>query len=162
MTPTRRTALAVLAAMSVMWGAPALAATAEAAPACEGRPSPHRLTVQVSGLRAAVGEVAITLYPDDKRRFLAPKGKLLRIRAPAKTPTTTACFFLPSPGFYAVAVYHDSNGDHDLNRTLTGLPAEGFGFSNDPSTKVGLPSFKAVRFQAGAGESAIRIKLRYL
>jgi len=160
--PVRRTALAALAAIGAMWGASALPATAQPAPECEGKPSAHRLVVQVTGLRAAVGEVAITLYPDEPKRFLAPKGKLLRVRAPARSPTTTACFFLPSAGGYAVAVYHDANADHDFNRTFTGMPAEGFGFSNDPSTKIGLPQFKSVRFLAGAGETTIRIKLRYL
>lgn len=130
--------------------------------ACGGQPSATKLVVQVAGVRAARGEVAVTLYPDEPRRFLAPKGKLLRERTPAKVQAITACFFLPRPGHYAVAVYHDENGDRDFNRTLVGLPAEGFGFSNDPSTTTGLPAFKAVRFQAGSGETQIRLKLRYL
>jgi len=133
-----------------------------AAGACEGEPSATKLIVQVSGLRSAMGEMAVTLYPDDARRFLAPKSKLARVRTPSKTPVTTACFWLPRPGFYAVAVYHDENADHGFNRTFIGLPAEGFGFSNNPSTKTGLPPFKAVRFEAGAGETQTRITLRYL
>jgi uncharacterized protein (DUF2141 family) len=137
--------------------APALAASA-----CAGDPTDTRLTVEVSGLRSAKGEVAVTLYPDDSRRFLAPKGKLLRQRAPAKTPVTTTCFYLPKPGFYAIAVYHDENADHDFNRTLIGMPAEGFGFSNNPSTKTGLPAYKSVRFEAKAGETDTHITLRYL
>jgi uncharacterized protein (DUF2141 family) len=148
--------LAALAALSAVQAAPAAAQT------CEGQPSAQRLTVQVSGLRAPVGEMAITLYPDDQKRFLAPKGKLARVRVPATSPVTQGCFFLPAPGVYAVSVYHDANADHDFNRTLTGLPAEGFGFSNDPSTKIGLPAFKSVRFQTGPGDNTIRIKLRYL
>ena len=106
--------------------------------------------------------MAVTLYPDDPKRFLAPKGKLARQRVAAKTPLTTTCFYLPKPGFYALAVYHDENGDHDFNRTLIGMPAEGFGFSNNPSTKTGLPAYKAVRFEAKAGETESRITLRYL
>lgn len=129
---------------------------------CEGRPSSTRLVVHVSGLRAAVGEMAVTVYPDAPYRFLAPKGKLARVRTPARTPVTTACFWLPQPAAYAVAIYHDANADHDLNRTLTGLPNEGFGFSNNPSTKLGLPPFRAVRFQAAAGETTLSITLRYL
>ncbi|HEY3696576.1 DUF2141 domain-containing protein [Phenylobacterium sp.] len=145
-----------LVALASAWSLPASAL------ACEGQPGAARLTVQVGGVRSAHGEVAVTLYPDEPQRFLAPKGKLLRVRTPAGAPVTTACFFLPGPGYYAVAVYHDENGDHDFNRTLLGLPTEGFGFSNDPSTKTGLPPFKAVRFQAGSGETGIRLKLRYL
>jgi uncharacterized protein (DUF2141 family) len=148
--------IAALVALASTW---ALSASALA---CEGPPGATRLTVLVEGVRAARGEVAVTVYPDEPKRFLAPKGKLLRKRTPAAAPATTACFFLPKPGYYAVAVYHDEDGDHHFKRTFVGLPAEGFGFSNDPSTSTGLPPFKAVRFQAGVGETQIRLKLRYL
>jgi uncharacterized protein (DUF2141 family) len=139
-----------------------LAATPALAAECAGEPSSTKLTVHVSGLRSAKGLMAVTLYPDESRRFLAPKGKLLRDRPPSRTPVTTACFWLPKPGFYAIAVYHDENGDKDFNRTIIGMPAEGFGLSNNPSTKTGLPSFKSVRFEAGPGETQTRITLRYL
>jgi uncharacterized protein (DUF2141 family) len=138
------------------------AAAAASADDCEGKASATKLTVAVSGVQAAKGEVAITLYPDDARRFLAPHSKLLRVRAVAQAPVTTACFWLPAPAYYAVAVYHDQNGNRDFDRTLVGLPAEGFGFSNDPPTPTALPPFKAVRFKAGEGETKLRIKLRYL
>jgi uncharacterized protein (DUF2141 family) len=154
--PVRTSPIAALAALSALAATPAVAET------CEGRPTANRLTVQVSGLRDAAGEIAVTVYPDDQKRFLAPKGKLARVRTQAATPVTSACFFLPAPGAYAVAVYHDANADRDFNRTIVGLPAEGFGFSNDPSTRVGLPAFKAVRFQAGPGEHVIKVRLRYL
>jgi uncharacterized protein (DUF2141 family) len=140
----------------------ATSAAAATADDCEGRDSQTKLTVQVTGVRAAKGEMAITLYPDDAKRFLAPHSKLARVRAVAQAPMTTACFWLPEPGFYAVSVYHDENANHDFDRTLLGLPAEGFGFSNNPPTPTALPPFKAVRVKAGNGETTIQVKLRYL
>ncbi len=118
-----------------------------------------KLTVQVNSVRKAVGEVAITIYPDQKRRFLAKGGKVARDRIKAAASVRT-CFWLPAGG-YAVAIYHDIDGDRDFDRTLVGLPAEGFGFSNDPETKVGLPPLSAVRFQL-AGEKTVPIQMRYL
>ncbi|MET0272964.1 MAG: DUF2141 domain-containing protein [Phenylobacterium sp.] len=129
---------------------------------CEGKPSATQLTIEVTGVRAARGQMAITIYPDVARRFLAPKGKLARVRVVSRAPVTSACFWLPQPGFYAVAVYHDANGDEDFNRSLVGLPTEGFGFSNDAPTPTGLPPFQAVRFRVPAGESTLKVKLRYL
>ena len=129
---------------------------------CSGvrTPTSAKLVVHVSGVRPAKGEVAITLYPDDKRRFLAKGGKLARERVKAQ-PSVRACFWAP-PGSYAVAVYHDKDGDRDFDRTLVGMPAEGFGFSNDPETKVGLPPLSAVRFRVGPGERVVPIQMRYL
>jgi len=152
------------AALVALTAVLALATSAAAATAddCEGQAGRTKLTVQVTGVRAAKGEMAVTLYPDDAKRFLAPHSKLARVRAVAQAPMTTACFWLPAPGFYAVSVYHDENANHDFDRTVLGLPAEGFAFSNDPPTPTALPPFKAVRFKAGDGETRIKVKLRYL
>lgn len=126
---------------------------------CQG-PGPGRMSILVEGVRAAQGEVAVTVYPDDPRRFLARRGKLFRARVPARAPATGACFMLPA-GVYAVAVYHDADGDRDFDRSKTGLPSEGFGFSNDAPTKVGLPSYDAVRFRYRPGDKPVRIQMRY-
>lgn len=140
----------------------AIAAPAAAAEGCEGVQNANsaKLSIQVAGVRSAKGEVAVTVYPDDKRRFLAKGGKLARVRTKALLVTHT-CFWV-APGSYAVAVYHDANGDRDFNRTLVGLPAEGFGFSNNPETKVGLPPLSAARFNVGSAERVLSIQLRYL
>ncbi|SFP67262.1 DUF2141 domain-containing protein [Sphingomonas rubra] len=139
----------------------ALAPTAVAAENCTGTPGGGavRLLVQATGVHSADGEVAFTVYPDDKRRFLAKGGKLLRVRVPARGGTTAACFWL-RPGGYAIAQYHDENGDHDFNRTLW-APKEGFGFSNDAPTSIGLPSFAAARFVLPAGGATVRMQMRY-
>lgn len=137
------------------------AAQAAGADVCEGRQSATKLTVQVAGVRAAKGEMAITVYPDDERRFLAPHGKLLRVRAVAQAPVTTACFWLPAAGHYEVTVYHDENANQHFDRSPVGLPSEGFGFSNNPPTPMALPPFKAVRVPVGGADTRINIKLRY-
>lgn len=139
-----------------------LAAPALADEVCEGTRAAgaSRLTVQVNGIRSARGDVAITVYPDDRRRFLSKGGKLARVRVKAAS-TVRACFWLP-PANYEVAVYHDANGNQDFDRTLVGLPAEGFGFSNDPETRIGLPPISAARFRLPSGEGAIVIQMKYL
>ncbi|KRB49422.1 MAG: DUF2141 domain-containing protein [Pseudomonadota bacterium] len=152
-----RTGLAAAAFVAIS----SLAGPSLAADECAGKPSDNRLTVSVTGVRPAQGEVAITLYPDDAKRFLAPKGKLLRQRVPAKSPTTSTCFYLPAAGVYAIAVYHDVNADHDFNRSLVGMPTEGYGFSNDAPTKISLPAFSTVRFRVPAGTSRTTLRMRY-
>lgn len=137
------------------------ASPAAAQEACAGQPGPVKLSVEVTGVRAARGEVAVTVYPDNPRRFLAAKGKLARKRVTARAPVTHACFWLPAGGYYAVAIYHDSDGDRDFDRTVVGLPAEGFGFSNDAPTRTGLPAFETVRFRTRPGDNPIRIRMRY-
>jgi uncharacterized protein (DUF2141 family) len=152
-----RTGLFVAALAGAWLGATPLLAAED----CAGKRGPTGLSVNVSGVRAPKGEVAVTIYPDDSRRFLAPRGKLLRQRVKAAMPTTSACFWLPEPGYYAVAIYHDANADSDFNRNAVGMPAEGFGFSNDAPARFGLPSFNAVRFRVKPGQSSVNIRMRY-
>ena len=149
-------------------GLAAAAALASAGPAltreaCEGRAggSAVRLVVETHSLRAATGEVAVTVYPDDPSRFMARGGKLLRDRVPAVTPVTRACFWL-TPGVYAVAVYHDANANHDFDRDLIGRPAEGYGFSNDAPARIGLPPLRTVRFRLPPAGLTIKVRMRYI
>lgn len=137
------------------------AVAAAPAVACVGEPGAGRVKLEVSAtdLRNAKGEVAFTVYPDDRKRFLAGGGKLARDRVPTVAPTTRACFWL-KPGHYAIAIYHDENGDRDFNRTLFSIK-EGFGFSNDAPTTFGLPSFDKVRFQLPEQGRTIAIRTRY-
>lgn len=139
----------------------ALVPSAVAAESCAGTPGGNavKLTVQATGLRSGDGEVAFTVYADDKKRFLAKGGKLARVRVPARAPVTSACFWLPA-GRYAVAQYHDENGDRNFNRTLW-APKEGFGFSNDAPTSIGLPSLDAARFTLPAGGRTLNMAMRY-
>ena len=116
-----------------------------------------KLVVEATSVQNKAGEVAFTVYPDDKGRFLSKGGKLTRARVSATEPR--ACFWL-KPGYYAIAQYHDENSDHDFNRTLF-LPKEGFGFSNDAPTSVGLPSFASARVALPAGGTVVRMKMRY-
>jgi len=149
-------------ALAALAGALSAAGPSLADDGCAGKPDAGaaKLTVQNVGMHNGKGQVAVTVFPDDARRFLAHHGKLLRQRPAAVLPMTSACFWLP-PGTYAVAVYHDENANQDFDRTKLGMPAEGFGFSNDAPTRFGLPSFDAVRFSLPASGRTIKVRMRY-
>lgn len=120
-----------------------------------------RLEISVSNVRAAKGDITITVYPDDKERFLARGGKLSRLRIKAEMPVTVACLSVPGPGTYAIAIYHDENGDGKFDRSMLGLPEEGYGFSNNAAVVLAPPSFDAVKFKAADGVTHVDITMRY-
>lgn len=148
------------AAVLLLAGAGFSRAMAEVIP-CDGSATQVRLLVRVAGVDEPRGNVTMTVYPDSSDRFLAKGGKLARQRVAAQAPTTSACFVLPAAGQYAIAIYHDVNDDHDFNRSFVGMPNEGFGFSRNPKTKLGLPSLSEVRFAAAAGDNPVEIRLTY-
>ena len=150
------------AAALALSAATALAAPASAAPAgCLGEPSETWLNVSVEGLRNGDGLLTIAVYPDDSRQFLAKGGTLKNTRFQASAPVTRACVFVPKPGVYAIAVYHDEDGSRKLNRSGIGLPAEGYGFSNNPATLAGLPAFRSVRLNVPKAGLTTHIKMKY-
>jgi uncharacterized protein (DUF2141 family) len=64
------------------------------------------------------------------------------------------------PGTYAIAVFHEQNGDGEQNRNMLGLPTEPYGFSNDVG-RFAPPSFDAARFQV-RGDTAVEIRVKPL
>lgn len=157
----RAAALTMSAIAAALLGA-ALPAAAQAAPAgCTGPPSATWINVVLDGMRSGRGQAAVTLYADNSRKFLVRHGSLYVGRAPASAGTTRTCIFLPAPGIYALAIYHDENGNQSFDRSAIGLPAEGYGFSNNPPTLVGLPSFRSVRLAIPRSGMTTRIQMKY-
>ena len=142
-------------------GSPAARADGDAA--CEGAPAPNQgaLHVSVTGMRSPNGNVTITIYPDDAAHFLDGKFKLARQTVPVTLPVTAACFLLPAPGAYAVALFHDENADGHLNTGALGIPTEGAGFSNNPTLYFGPPGLDKVRFTLHSGDNGVEVKLKY-
>jgi uncharacterized protein (DUF2141 family) len=152
----------VVATAAALFAGSALApAPAAADPACTGPASGIRLRVRVLGVRSSAGLMAVTLYADNPRKFLARRGSLYVGRSPAHQGVTETCIYIPKPGVYAIVVYHDADGNRRFNRNFLGMPTEGAGFSNNPNTFLGLPSFSAVRFAVKGDGQQIAVKLRY-
>jgi uncharacterized protein (DUF2141 family) len=154
----RRFQVFVAAGLALLLGA---SAAAQADPACTGRESDTRLYVDVVNVRKTEGLIAVTLYADDRSKFLARRGSLYVGRVPARTPATEVCIFVPRPGTYALAVYHDADADRSFDRTGIGLPKEGYGFSNNPPVIFGLPSFSKVRLAVPRSDLRTSVRLRY-
>jgi len=158
--------LAVLAA-----SLPATSALAAKAPApvvaspapagCTGPASGMWLRVVAENVRSADGAIAITLYPDVPSRFLAHHGSLYVGFVKATAETTHGCIYVPKPGVYVVALYHDENGNGKIDRSTFGLPTEGYGFSNNPSTLLGLPSFRSVRLNVTRSGLTTHVEMKY-
>lgn len=63
------------------------------------------------------------------------------------------------PGSYAIAVFHDTNGNGKLDRNFIGLPSEPYGFSNDVGRR-GAPNFEAARIIVKEPSTTIVIPIR--
>jgi uncharacterized protein (DUF2141 family) len=162
--------LALWATLSLGWSAPAAAGDAAAAvaemvapdaevEACEqdGR----RVRIVVENVRNAAGIVTAELYRDAKDGFLKKRGRLDRMRVAAQAGETRLCLLPPESGSYAVAVFHDENADKEFNRDFLGIPSEGYGFSNNPGFRFGLPEMHEIRITVDDRPLVLSIQLTY-
>jgi uncharacterized protein (DUF2141 family) len=130
--------------------------------ACDGAAlNRTALLITVSGMRSAKGNITITIYPDEADHFLDGKFKLARQQLPIVLPVTSACFTVPAPGFYAVALFHDENDNRHFDTSSLGIPTEGYGFSNNPTLYLGPPGLSRVRFAVHAGDNPVAIQMKY-
>jgi uncharacterized protein (DUF2141 family) len=149
-----RWSLLAVSAVAVAALLAAVAAVADEAP----RPVSAVLTVRVDVKRAA-GQVGCALFhgpsgfPGDtekavERRFCAIDAKTL----------AATCVFKPHPADeYAVACFHDEDGDGALKTGLFGIPVEGTGVSRNARGILGPPHYADARFLVSAPTTAISI-----
>ncbi|MDT0506520.1 DUF2141 domain-containing protein [Novosphingobium sp. MMS21-SN21R] len=163
MTKPRRlhaTAIAFAASAAALIGG-STAANANG-PNCAGPVSDTYINVTIDGVRNGNGLMAVTLYADESRKFLVKHGSMYVGRVDATASETKMCLYVPKPGVYALAVYHDEDSSRNIKRSgVLGLPEEGFGFSNNPPTIASIPSFRSVRLNIAKSGLSTRIHLKY-
>lgn len=156
-----RTWIATAAVAAALVTVAPLGAQAAAPAGCTGPKSDTWVNVTIEGLRNSKGLVVFTLYPDDATRFLKPQGSLYVTRVSARAGLAHGCMYLPAPGAYGLALYHDENANGNIDRNGLGIPKEGFGFSNNPKIFLSAPGFKKVRFVASGPTASLRIRMKY-
>ncbi len=107
-----------------------------------------QVRVSIYGVRAQ-GIMKLELYNSDDG-FLRKKGRMRSIRDAATREPQIMCINLPEPGTYAIAGYHDLDGDRKLDQKWDFTPKEPYGLSNNPVIeKRRLPKFEEAAFDVG-------------
>ncbi len=119
------------------------------------------LTVEVNGIKDQKGLLCIKVFtgsqgfPNSNEKAI--KRECVKITEDPMRFTYTSLL----AGSYAVAVFHDANGDRVLNRNAAGMPTEGYGFSNNPVIKAAPPKFGQAVFLVAGPNTGVRIQMRY-
>ena len=126
------------------------------------RIQPAKVQVIVSGLRNAKGQVSCALFrsPDG---FPKDASKAVAHQEVRITGAQATCNFEGvSPGQYAVAVFHDENGNGKMDTNFIGMPREGVGASNNPKTRMGPPRFADAAFTVAGSKVDLQITVHHL
>ncbi len=112
------------------------------------------LTVTVAGVRSALGTIIVSLCRAGES---FPGGCSMQRSAPATKGATRVSFATLPPGHYAVALFHDEDGDGKLT-----FIKEGIGFSNDANIAYGPPKLSLSDFVVGSTPKSIVVNIKYL
>lgn len=105
----------------------------------------HTLTIEAEGIQSSDGYIGVALYNADTS-FLK-KGKTCGgAFEPTKEGTTTITITDLPEGTYAVSLFHDKNGNKELDTNFIGIPKEPVAFSKAKMKMFGPPSFKDCSF----------------
>lgn len=122
--------------------------------------SAAEVQVVVDGVKHDKGAVKVALYVDPAT-FRKEDKALVRQSQPAHVGQQVFTFSGLAAGRYAVVVYHDENGNGEMDRFLGMIPTEGYGLSNNPEVS-GPPKFEPSAFDATEGApTKTMVELRY-
>ena len=126
----------------------------------EQPPTNCKLVVKVNGFRNQKGDAGGIIFkspngwPEDSDK------SYMHAASPIQGDHATLTFDLPA-GRYGVAVIHDENSNHKLDRNFLHIPKEGFGFANNPKVVMSAPPFDAATVNVTCPETDIEIRLIY-
>jgi len=125
-------------------------------------PTPGDITVVITNLRSADGEILISLY-DKAEGFPNDRDAIIRTAAvvpDASGEITTVFKDLPH-GEYAVAVLHDEDNSQGMTFGRFHLPKEGYCFSNNVKVRFKPPKFKKTKFTLDGDGVTQTLRMRY-
>ncbi|WP_203290943.1 DUF2141 domain-containing protein [Maricaulis parjimensis] len=123
-----------------------------------GADSDASLTVTVEGLQTPEGAVMMALYADEAswNGGDAVEGR----RVVVQGLTATVEFASLPAGDYAIRMFHDVDGDGELDTNLMGIPSEPFAFSNNARGNFGPASWADAVFTVSPGGNAHALDLQ--
>ncbi len=119
------------------------------------------LNVEVTGIRGNRGNLCIKVFSTAQGFPYGDQGVVKRQCNRIAEDTMSFNFPNLRSGSYAIAVYHDANGNGRFDRNSVGMPLEGYGFSQNPTVTNRAPSFgDCLVLLAGSGLTS-RIRMQY-
>ena len=116
------------------------------------------LIIEIENIKSREGFIWIGIYDSEQNYLIKEKGLIEGYRV---DQIGRMSFNIDSLAFgnYAIALFHDENGNGEMDRNFIGIPSEPYAFSKKAKTKWRLPRFKEIAFEFKNNDQKIRTKL---
>lgn len=119
--------------------------------------SQHDLSIEINNVKTSNGTINVAIYDESDGFLKFDKVFVADSVVASKGKTSIKIEGLPE-GQYALAIFHDENGNNKLDTNWLGIPKEDIGFSNARMKTFGPPQFEECAFRLNA-HSQIEISL---
>jgi uncharacterized protein (DUF2141 family) len=117
------------------------------------------IDVSIVGIETLEGEIVVAVF-DNEASFDRRLDPVAFAYLPVDSAVVRWSAELPAPGTYAIAVYHDRNGNRELDMRRLGGPKEPFGFSNDARGLFRPPSFDDAKISVELERYEVEVAVR--
>lgn len=108
------------------------------------------LTVEISGLKSATGNVYIAVYDSDSTWLSEEMVQSKKVGIVDALDGDLVRTELQLPlGSYAISVFYDSDDDGELDTNFIGIPKEPIAMSNNAAGQFGPPKYEDAVFNLG-------------
>lgn len=118
------------------------------------------LTVKIKDVQNANGTILMALH-DGADGFPKSRKPVAVISLDAKIGEVLAVFPDLDAGAYAISLYHDENGNKELDTNFLGVPTEGYAFTNNAKGAFGPPSFENAAIKIEEENLIAEMKVSY-
>ncbi|MGZ4814951.1 MAG: DUF2141 domain-containing protein [Terriglobales bacterium] len=118
----------------------------------------YTLTISVENMDSDQGNLGILIFNGPKGWAEDRQAALKDISIPAQKGTQKVTVQLPQ-GQYAIALIHDVNVNHKLDKNFIGMPKEYWGMSNNPHATIKAPPIEKAMFTLD-GDKEVKITLK--
>ncbi|MEX0883480.1 MAG: DUF2141 domain-containing protein [Cyclobacteriaceae bacterium] len=117
------------------------------------------MQISIIGIGSDEGLVQVLVFNGPEGFPDKPAKTIKNLSAPIKDAVSNLSVKGLKPGRYAVAVFHDHDGDGKMRTGLFGIPKDAYGFSNNARSTFSAPSFESAAFEVGNNNVNISIDL---
>ncbi len=115
------------------------------------------LIVHVTGAESSEGRILVALFDSESSYLKTPVAQ--GASGIDEKGSGAVRFGELAPGSYAVTVFHDRNGNGELDTGFFGVPKEPVGFSNNAKARFGPAKWEATRFSVDGPSVVQKISL---
>jgi len=106
------------------------------------------------------GTIRCALYRDSET-WLKRAESYRDATAPVSGSSATCVFEDVPAGSYGIAALHDADDDHEMDRSLVGVPEEGYAISRNEIERMSEPDYDEARIQFDGTRKTTRARMEY-